>query len=425
MMDLHPYQEEGARWLASKNVGLLADEMGLGKSAQAIRALDYIKARRVLVVCPAVARLNWQREFAKFSLSSMTPNVISTRKFAITSPTSWIVSYDCLLTARHESAGIFDALILDEAHYLKSRVAERTLAVFHNKRGWARKAKRIWALTGTPMPNHAAELWVLMRAFGATDLTLTRWQDEFCTFTTRKWASGPPVRQVSGNQPDMLPELKRQVGKIMLRRTKADVALQLPPLSINMVPIPIEDPKGMPEDEAAAADVALELGANPPPLPTLRRWLGMEKAAPVARMVFEELHEKAYDKIVVFAWHTDVIAVLAKELKRFGVVVIEGATPPAKRQQAIDGFQNDAKIRVAVCQLQAAGTAINLTAASEVMLVEQDWVPANNAQAIMRCHRIGQDRPVNVRIAAAADTVDERIAAVVERKTKDINLVFN
>src|ERR1700674_4234287 len=164
--DLLPYQVEGAVWLAGQKTGLLADEMGLGKSAQAIVACDAINAERILVVCPASARINWEREFKRFSTQQRTTTVLSTGgKTPLGALT--ICSYE-LATRKGTNTLLravnWDVLILDEAHYLKTPDAQRTHAVY-GKKGLVRSAKRTYALTGTPAPNNASELWTLLYTF--------------------------------------------------------------------------------------------------------------------------------------------------------------------------------------------------------------------------------------------------------------------
>jgi SWI/SNF-related matrix-associated actin-dependent regulator 1 of chromatin subfamily A len=145
----------------------------------------------------------------------------------------------------------------------------------------------------------------------------------------------------------------------------------------------------------------------------------------VVQIVKEELDAHAYEKIILFAYHRDVLHFLRDSLVSHGPVLLFGGTPPIKRDQVVRKFQKDSRVRVAVLQVQAAGVAINLTAASEVAFVEASWVPADNAQAVMRAHRIGQTRPVRVRFFNVANSVDEQIHRVLRRKTKDLVSVFD
>lgn len=158
---------------------------------------------------------------------------------------------------------------------------------------------------------------------------------------------------------------------------------------------------------------------------TLRRYTGCQKIEPVVELIRSELEAGAYEKLVIFAIHQDVIEGLRVKLKDFRPVTLYGRTPPHKRQRRIDKFQKNPKCKIFIGNILAAGTAITLTAAHNVIFVEQDWVPGNNAQAAMRCHRIGQTKPVNVRFVAIDNTIDERICYLLKRKTKELSALFD
>jgi SWI/SNF-related matrix-associated actin-dependent regulator of chromatin subfamily A-like protein 1 len=106
-------------------------------------------------------------------------------------------------------------------------------------------------------------------------------------------------------------------------------------------------------------------------------------------------------------------------------MTLYGETPPDKRERHIRCFQNKPKYRVIICNIQAAGTAITLTAAHQVAFAEVSWVPAENAQAAMRVHRIGQTHPVTVRFFGLAGSSDEQVARVLRRKTRDLTAIFD
>src|SRR3990167_8205526 len=156
---LFPFQEAGAQWLMTKTRALLADEMGLGKTAQAIVACDRIGAAQILVICPAIARLNWQREWHKFSSPTRSITVIETQRAPALWATCVICSYD--LTARsgvHTElcARQWDVVILDESHYLSNRHTQRTRAIYP---GLVQRAGRGWWFFGTAARNPAAGVY--------------------------------------------------------------------------------------------------------------------------------------------------------------------------------------------------------------------------------------------------------------------------
>lgn len=452
---LFPYQRQGADWLASRKLALLADEMGIGKTAQAIRACDLIGAKRVLVLCPAVARLNWLREFQRFGMSprTITPILSSKERFDAHSQTI-ICSYD--LTEKHlarlKKCAKWDALILDESHYLKSLSTHRTKAVL-GKDGLIHHANRTWALSGTPAPNHPGELWPLLYTFGVTPLKYDEYVEKFCNYYT----TGFNTKQITGARRSAIAELRQTISKVMLRRKKEDVLTELPPISFHDIvveasPVDIDVETSFvqyvfPNDrrhelearlaeERAVVDGILSreahltnrmaaLEALASGVSTLRRYTGLQKTQKCAEMVADELESGAYEKIVIFAIHRDVIEGLRVRLSKFRPVTLYGATPPNKRDRNIEKFTKNPKCRVFIGNIQAAGTAITLTAAHQVLFVEQDWVPGNNAQAAMRCHRIGQKKPVTVRYAALANSFDEKVAATLKRKTKDLVQIFD
>jgi SWI/SNF-related matrix-associated actin-dependent regulator of chromatin subfamily A-like protein 1 len=449
-MKLFNYQIDGAHWLAEHRFALLADEMGVGKTAQAITAADIVSAERILIICPAVARSNWIREFEKFSTRSRTMVTVTTQKQALMLRESAVVSYDLALSNSNNLKGPWDLLILDEAHYLKNPEAKRTKVIL-GREGLIRHAERVWALTGTPMPNHPAELWPLLYTFGRTTLPYAKFIDNFCT-----WAdAGHHGRQITGAKAERIPELRSALEPVMLRRRKEDVLKDLPSIYYNDIfvdPGPVDEEIEFvsyffPQDRiselrkilsderelvtnvldkadtlTAGIEAAKALANS---VSTLRRYTGLQKVQPAAELLQEELSNRAYDKIVVFAHHRGVIEGLRSKLTDFRPLTLYGGTPSERVQENIDKFQNDSRYRVLIANIEAAGTSITLTAAHNVLFVEQDWTPGNNAQAAMRVHRLGQTKPVYVRFMSIADSIDSRISQVLKRKTRDITEVFD
>jgi SNF2 family DNA or RNA helicase len=351
--------------------------------------------------------------------------------------------------------GLFDAIILDESHFLKSADAQRTKAIM-GKNGVVHRAKRVWALSGTPAPNNAGELWILLFTFGYTAHSYIKFIKNFCI--TQDTNHG---LKIVGNKPAQLPVLRSILSKIMLRRRKEEVMKELPPIHYTDIVVepgpvdldveqsffhfayPIDRRDELKQildrennalkaimattDETGTANKQLlkALEAMATSVSTLRRYTGIQKVEKTCELIAQELEAGAYEKIVIFAIHRDVIEGTRQRLDKFGAVTLYGGTEPEKRQRNIDKFQNQKKIRVFIGNIQAAGTAITLTAAHNVIFIEQDWVPGNNAQAAMRCHRIGQTKPVFVRFAGLANSIDERVAHVLRRKTKDLTELFD
>lgn len=443
---LYPYQEEGAQWLSQRKYALLADDPGLGKSAQSIRAADILGLTSLLVCCPAVARLNWMREFDKFSSREWkSKRAVLAASDAWGSPDLVTVSYD-LLTNKKVSTWIssrqWDVVILDESHYLSNRKAKRTEAAF------AVPTARIWALSGTPAKNHAAELWPLLRRFGVVQSEYWAFVQRYCVY------HGTPYGvQITGSQ--RIDELRSLLAPVMLRRKKDDVLKELPAISFHDVAVPaspVDIERWWPEvtigqksiptfnkeiaEQQAAIDAVINvlgmghggvgaLASLQPKTIMTRRYTGLQKTPAIAEIIHAELSANQYDKIVLFALHRDVIHHLMELLHDFHPMNLYGGTPPEKRDMYIRRFQTQKKYRVIICNIQAAGTAITLTAAHQVAFAECSWVPAENAQAAMRVHRIGQSQPVTVRFFGLADSSDEKVARVLRRKTKDLTAIFD
>lgn len=450
-VELYPHQKAGAEWLSSMPLALLADEMGIGKSAQAIVAADSIGARRILVLCPASVRINWVREFQRFSKTPREFAIVDGKEVVPRPHQSVVCSYDLADPAK--LPGDFDLLILDEAHFLKSTETNRTVAIY-GKNGIIRRAKRTWALSGTPMPNHPGELWPILYTFGRTPLSYADFVERFCT--SYPGPRGEP--RITGAKQAHIPELRQLLSGIMLRRKKEDVMKELPPISFEDIvvePGPVdleieasfiqyifpEDRRKELEEKLAKERAVLEsvqavtsfgrvegystLAAIAKSVSTLRRYTGIQKVENTAKLIAAELEAGAYEKVVIFAIHRDVIEGLRVKLKDFKPVTLYGGTEPETRQKNIDKFQNTKKCRVFIGNILAAGTGITLTAAHQVVFIEQDWVPGNNAQAAMRCHRIGQTKPVTVRFVGLASSIDEKVSSVLKRKTKDAVAIFD
>lgn len=433
MIDLYPFQDKGASWLANKGIAILADEMRLGKSAQAIRACDLVNAEAVLVVCPATARDNWRREFQKFSVTSIFPEVISYEQ--LTRSFDW--KQEPPRSAYTQLR--WDVLICDESHFLKEPKSKRTHAVF-GMGGVARSSNRVWCLSGTPAPNHVAELWVLLHVTGRTALAYESFVDQYCNSYEIE-----NRRQITGTKTNMVSQVRSMLNPIMLRRTKAEVLPELPPMhygELFVEEVNISFPENLREDldyereklsrlldlhtrksnsDKELMDI-LEVMAQS--VSTLRRYMGLQKAIGACLQISQELEEKVYEKVVIFAIHTQVIDIVRQAFPQAAVIV--GATPAKLRQGEIDRFNRDPKCNVFIGNIKAAGTAINLSAADHIVFIEQDWVPGNNAQAAERCNNMQRLDSVYVRFTTLADNpLDEKITQVLKRKSAELSMIFD
>lgn len=425
-MELHPYQLDGVKFLSERAHAYLCDEMGLGKSAQAIVAASTVRVKSILVIAPASAVENWKREF-KFWAPHLLP-VLEVHSYEMA------VKLKSQLTAPTRTTR-WDLTIIDEAHYLKSPDAKRTHAIL-GVGGIAHHAHRTWLLSGTPMPNHAGELWVVLRTFGLTSYDYEDYLKRYCNVYQQNYHWKP---RVLGTKQDHIHEVKTALSKLALRRTTAEVLKDLPPINfqthyLNEGDFEIELSPSMREKlNEELTRIAFELSTDldderliatlevlAKSVSTIRRYNGLKKAKAASELVLEELQSNAYQKIILFCAHRAVAQDLEKSLIQYFPVVVQGDTPQGDRMSLIDRFNLNPECRVFIGNIQAAGVAINLTAANQVLFVEQSWTPADNAQAAKRAHRIGQKLPVFVRTLSIANTIDEKISATLSRKMADI-----
>lgn len=435
MPEILPFQRKGAAFLASRRRALLADEQRVGKTPQAIAAVEHVGARSVLVLCPAIARYNWLREFMRWAGRSGA--AISERGDEA-HPALTVCSYNLLIQqpVYRQLARRWDVVINDESHFLKNEESKRTDAAY--KIGVA--ALQCWNLTGTPMPNHAGELHPMLYAFGVTRLGYYDFINHYCEVdeTTGK---------VLGNRPERVHKLRTLTSSIMLRRTLDEVAPEMPKTRWERVVVP---PGTVDTALLKAASVECELPASTPmgmrsqftkdtatlerklaeaqgeidkldPRDSLwfRRYCALQKIEPVIELLREDF-AAGLPRIVVFGWHVDALRAVAAAL---GGAVIDGAVPAAQRQQILDDFQRGA-LRLVCAQIVAAGTAIDLSAADEMLFLEQSWVPADNAQAAMRIVSQFKTRPTRARVVAVAGSIDEAVQRSLTRKLRMVNQIL-
>lgn len=411
MPALKQFQIEGSDFLASHRRALLADEPGLGKCGQTIAALDKVKSKRALIVCPTIATWHWLNEIEKWS-SGATDYQITTWQEAAERSFKAMAPFD---------------LILDESHYAKNPTAKRTHGVWaKNGVAWEGKG-RIWCLSGTPAPNNPAELWPMLRAFGATELDYSAWVERFCHVD--------PMGRIRGTKRRAVPELRQIIAPYVMRRTKDQVMPELGAIDVQDWLVPISDRWMTPEILAGQLDDQRILGlmhefsdaqiwdalkARFNHLSALRRYLAVAKAPHVYDTIRFEIDAGITEKLVVYGYHRDALQMMYRQALKDGIAaeLIDGATKAADRAKAVARFQQ--KSRVLFLNMVAGGIAIDLTCAHQGIVLEWDWVPAVNEQAIQRMHRHGQTKPITIRAAVAANTVDAVVANVVGRKTRDL-----
>lgn len=438
-LPLFEFQEVGANFLASRNRAGLFDEMGVGKSAQGVRAADKINGKRGIVVCPAAVRDVWRGEFAKFGL--MSRRIV--KGITIHDFIAWRRGrFDVLVTSFEqltkwapqidEMGEFFDFMIIDEGHYLKNDETARAKAIlgdFTDPRirgvaGVIKWAVFAWFLTGTPMANDPMDIYTFLRFVDCMPLKKGVFKRRYFTTFQKTFNERNSVR------PDIAAELVMMIRNNSLRRTKAEIGIQLPPIFLRGVTLDgdqtaILELLGQYPGLSSAIVSAVRQGGlsflDAQHVATLRRLVGEAKAIPYAALLFEELSNSA-DKYVVMGIHRKALASVQEYLAKRGVfsVMVNGDTPEKQRAANVLAFQEDPKVRVFLGNIKSAGTGLTLTAACNIDMLESDWTPAGNAQAIMRVHRVGQVRNVIARFITLAGSIDEAVNAIVAEKTAAI-----
>ena len=452
-----PYQRAGIAYAMQRPATLIGDEMGLGKTIQAIGVINADRGiHRVLVVCPASLRLNWQRELRKWLTRPMDVGIAQPKG----NPMAWandvvIVNYDVL--HRYQDvlrAQPWDLLIVDECHYLKNPKARRTAQVLGRSSRDKSKvvapipARRRLFLTGTPIVNRPVELHPILRSMDPERWrNWRRFVDRYCGAYEHRF--GLDVSGASN-----LAELQDILrANYMVRRLKADVLTELPPKRRQVIEIPangagavvrrekqvwaaqqaqreelrltVELAKASedPDDYRAAVDAlrAFE-GVAFVEVSKVRRETAFAKAPYVVEHLEEAIAAGA--KVVCFAHHLNVIdTIMAAFPDR--AVKLDGRDAMETRDVSVQRFQTDDKVRLFVGGIRAAGVGLTLTAAAHVVFAELDWTPGNVSQAEDRCHRIGQANSVLVQHLVLEGSIDAWMASIIVEKQGVIDQVLD
>jgi SWI/SNF-related matrix-associated actin-dependent regulator 1 of chromatin subfamily A len=395
---LFPYQEFGASWLAPLPFAILGDEQRVGKTPQAIRAAETV-ASRVGVVCPASAIGVWEAAIDRWSLGMADYS---------------IQSYDN--ATDHGLASRCDTYIFDEAHRLGHITSARTQALLGHASP-TRRAARVWALSGTIIQNHVGELYPWLRFAGLVDTTYSKYLARFCNTVNTEWG----VRVMS-NKKKALPELQAILAPVFLRRTRSQVYPDQPPISWGDISLRVEN------DENCVNHIANEI-VIPDTMPTedehiarLKRQTGEAKAPALARFLADEL-EAGDQKLVIYAWHETVLDILEAGLAKFGVARIDGSVPQGGRRGLVSSFVTGDQ-RVFLGQIVAAGEAIDLCPANNLVLAEMSWNPEENGQALARILGPNQTLPVLIRTATLRGSLDDATNGVNARKTRMVTEAY-
>jgi SWI/SNF-related matrix-associated actin-dependent regulator 1 of chromatin subfamily A len=421
-LDLFPFQEEGIRFALEHEGTLIADEMGLGKTVQAIGVINEDPTiRKIIIVSPASMRIPWRRELERWLSRPLSIAVVGVDVGFVQTLFSkdvLIINWDRLNRLTKElSAFTYD---LCESHYAKSLEAKRTGAAL------AIKARRRIALSGTPILSRPIEIYPVLSWLSPREWPADQWfqfAERYCG--ARHNGFGWDLSGASN-----LPELSQRLrSTVMIRRTKAQVLPQLPTKLRTVVELyPDPEMKRILKREMKAFETRFlrvdHESIDWDDLAVVRHETALAKV-PLVVQYAAELLDGGVRKIVIFAWHRDVIARLADGLKRFGPVILVGGMAPQVRQNSIDAFQDDSSVWVFIGNIQAAGTGITLAPASSVCLfAELSWVPAEISQCEDRLHRIGALDSVTVQHLVLEGSLDAIMVRVLLKKQRILDAVL-
>ena len=439
---------------------LLADEPGLGKTAQALLAAEAANAYPLLVVVPNVVKTNWAREAARWTPHRPATVVHGDGETVDGFADIIVLNYEVLDRHMGWLGDLrFRGMVVDEAHFIKNKASQRSQHVLALSARIRSRTVRplLMALTGTPLINDIEDFRAIWQFLGwiddnkPLDELMDALEDTGLTPADRGFYAA--ARQCV-------------IDLGIVRRRKLDVAADIPARRIADLPVELAGPAGrsiraaerdlagrmVARYETALANRSSGVGVEGMDLEgmdydrdhdidhdlvrrvarlelkdattaqagenvfTMMRRIGQAKAE-LAADYAAQLARSA-GKVVFFAKHVDVMDAAEETFARQGVRFssIRGDQTPTARQANVDAFVNDPDVAVAVCSLTAAGVGLNLQVASNVVLAELSWTDAEQTQAIDRSHRIGQAEPVTAWRIIAAQTIDARIAELIDSK---------
>ena len=418
---------------------LVGDEMGLGKTIQGIAAAIKSNAKKIVVICPAMTKVNWERQIKKFTgelaytFRGIAPDEFDMRLLLENKYRWHIINYDLISRAQSESVVIdgkltakkrypwidlfniafVDFVIVDEAHYAKNITSSRSGAIR------ALKSKHIVGLTGTPVLNRPSELWSFFnvidpKAFPSHD------------FFTRRYAEGKNgVRNKE--------ELRSLLSRYMIRRLKSQVMKDLPPITRTDVQVDISsEQKEIYNKLFESILVDFKTGEEIKQMEVLEKLLRIKqflsecKVPSVVDIVNDILDSsddtQPYQKVIVFSQFVPVVHSVSRALGSKALRIVGSETTIEKRQELVDRFQTDPNIKVLVCSIEAAGVGLDMTEAGHVVFADFMWNPAKHQQAEARAYgRLNDAHTIESHYVAVTDSLDDWLQGILLEKTKTID----
>ena len=449
-LELMPHQRRVVAAAANGHrTFLLADEPGLGKTAQALLAAQAAEAYPLLCVVPSVVKTNWAREAALWTPRRTSTVIHGSGETIDGFADIVIVNYEVLdrhvgWIANHG----FRGMVVDEAHFIKNKKSQRSQHVLQIADRIRERIARplMMALTGTPLINDIDDFRAIWQFLGWIDerkptrMLMAKLEETGLTPLDRGFhaaarkavidmgivrrrkhdvAAEIPARRIADLPVELdavsarsIREAERELAQRLLQRYDSAVAAREEHSGVRTEGIDEELVRRVAGWELAASEDS-STGEN---VFSMVRRIGQAKAMLAADYTLQLAHSAG--KVVFFAKHIDVMDAAEQFFEQRGVryASVRGDQTPTVRQRNIDAFVNDPEVAVVVCSLTAAGVGLNLQVASNVVLAELSWTNAEQTQAIDRVHRIGQTDPVTAWRIIAAQTIDARIAELIDSK---------
>jgi len=419
------HQKESIEKLAGSKRFILADDMGLGKTTSTIIAALETGAKKILIVCPASLKINWQREIQNYSDRSVY--ICEGKKFS-TDEDFTIINYDILKNfydiKDKENSLIsklkFDLVILDEAHMISNAQAQRTKII----NSFVKSVERVWLLTGTPMTSRPINYYNLLNIIESP--VAANWMAYAIRYCEGYQFNAGKRKVWNVQGASNLEELRERTSRQFLRRLKEDV-LDLPdkiitPIYLRMKSKEYESLMGeyfnwYEEKSEESQSLTVQFSK----LMKVRKVIANEKINNTI-----EIAENIIDqgkKVIIFTNFTETLQILHNHFGKTSVY-LDGSCSKIQRQNAVDKFQEDDKIKVFIGNLKAAGVGITLTAAEACIMNDLSFVPAEHSQAEDRAYRYGQKNNVLVYYPLFENTIEGAIYDILNRKKKIINTVM-
>ena len=414
--------------LLANNKFILADDMGLGKTTSAVIGALESEAKKILIVCPASLKINWEREIKNYSDRRVL--IVEGRKWGSTFD-FYIINYDIIKNYHSTdnskdsddykllvNAG-FDLAIVDEAHYISNATANRTRLL----NDVLDQIPKVWLLTGTPMTSRPINYFNLLKIV-ESPLTLN-WQSY-----VRRYCAGYQFRVGNRkvwntNGASNLDELRERTKNLVLRRMKTDI-LDLPEKIVTPVFVELNS-KMYDEELEEFARITNDKKNDETITVTLNRLMKIRQLISYEKIPYTcEIIDKCIEqgkKVIVLTNFTMTLDMLHEKYKK-NSVTLDGRMHKDKRQENVDRFQTDDKIKVFIGNIKAAGVGITLTAAEVVIMNDLSFVPADHSQGEDRAYRYGQKNSVLVYYPVFENTIEKIIYNILQKKKGVIDQVM-